>query len=62
MYFKDELITQAQLAAMLGLSKVTIWRMLKRGELPKMVTISSRSKRWIREDINAYLQSLTNKN
>jgi excisionase family DNA binding protein len=62
MYFKDEFVTQQQLAQRLKISKVTVWRLIKQKKLPQMVTVGSRSKRWIREDINAYLQSLTNKN
>ncbi|NQZ26218.1 MAG: helix-turn-helix domain-containing protein [Colwellia sp.] len=62
MYFEDDFVTQDQLSKKLNISKVTIWRMLKQGNLPKMVTINSRSKRWIRADINDYLQSLTNTN
>jgi len=62
MYFTDEFVTQQQLAQRLKISKVTVWRLIKQKKLPKMVTVGSRSKRWIREDINAYLQSLTNKN
>ena len=29
MYFESEFITQDQLAKMLGISKVTIWRMIR---------------------------------
>ena len=58
MYFESEFITQDQLAKMLGISKVTIWRMIKDGRLPKMITIGARSKRWVSADINDWLQSL----
>ena len=57
MYFKDEFVTQDQLAKKLKISKVTVWRLLKQRDLPQMITIG-RSKRWIREDINGWLQSL----
>jgi excisionase family DNA binding protein len=60
MYFKDELVTQAQLAEKLSVSKQTVWRMLGKGQLPPMITIGSRSKRWHAEDINEWLQSLKN--
>ncbi|MFT6989629.1 MAG: excisionase family DNA binding protein [Paraglaciecola sp.] len=59
MYFKDEFVTQDQLSKKLNISKVTIWRMLKQGDLPQMVTIGARSKRFLRADINDWLQSLT---
>ena len=59
MYFKEDFVTQDQLAKKLGISKVTVWRMLNDNRLPEMVTIG-RSKRWIREDINGWLQSLKN--
>jgi len=58
MYFESEFLTQDQLAKRLGISKVTIWRMIKDGRLPKMITIGSRSKRWVSADINDWLQSL----
>ncbi|KGJ93477.1 helix-turn-helix transcriptional regulator [Thalassotalea sp. ND16A] len=52
MYFESEFITQDQLANRLGISKVTVWRMIKDGRLPKMITIGARSKRWVSADIN----------
>ena len=58
MYFEEEFITQDQLARKLKVSKVTIWRMINDGRLPKMITIGVRSKRWVSADINAWLQSL----
>lgn len=58
MYFESEFITQDQLAKRLGISKVTVWRMIKDGRLPKMITIGARSKRWVSADINDWLQSL----
>ncbi|MBA6390497.1 AlpA family phage regulatory protein [Colwellia sp. BRX10-3] len=58
MYFESEFLTQDQLAKRLGISKVTIWRMIKDGRLPKMITIGARSKRWVSADINDWLQSL----
>ncbi len=59
MYFEDEFVTQDQLAKKLKISKVTVWRLLKQRDLPQMITIG-RSKRWIREDINGWLQTLKN--
>ncbi|MFT6835419.1 MAG: excisionase family DNA binding protein [Francisellaceae bacterium] len=58
MYFEEEFITQDQLARKLKVSKVTIWRMINDGRLPKMITIGARSKRWVSADINGWLQSL----
>jgi predicted DNA-binding transcriptional regulator AlpA len=62
MYFKNRLVSQADLADVLNVSKITIWRMLKREQLPKMITIGCRLKRWDRDEITKWIKDAGVKN
>lgn len=50
----DELLTVDQAAKLLAISKPTLWRLLRRGELP-VVKIAQRGTRLKRSDIEAYI-------
>ncbi|HEX75487.1 MAG TPA: helix-turn-helix domain-containing protein [Dehalococcoidia bacterium] len=50
----DELLTVDQAARLLTISKPTVWRMIRAGELP-VVKIAKRSRRIKRSDILAYI-------
>lgn len=52
-----KLIRPIQLAKLLGVSKSTLWRLEKSGELPKRVTISERIVGWKESDIEEWLES-----
>lgn len=56
----NHIIRPDQLAEKLQISKPTLWRMEKRGELPPKVKISSRACGWMSEDIDAWLESRKN--
>lgn len=45
-----------QLAEILGISKTTLWRMEKAGELPQRYKISERAVGWLEEDIREWLE------
>ena len=47
----------ADLAELLNVSRVTIWRMQKRGELPPRKKISNRCVGWTEETIEDWLES-----
>jgi predicted DNA-binding transcriptional regulator AlpA len=55
MFFTQEYVTQDDYAKRYQISKVTVWRMLKNGSLPKMITVGSRLKRWRRDEINSWI-------
>lgn len=50
----DELLTVDEAARLLTISKPTVWRMIRAGELP-VVKIAKRSRRIKRSDIEAYI-------
>jgi len=42
-------------------SRSTIWRMLKRGQLPQPVRISTKTLYWLRSDLEAHERTLLEK-
>lgn len=52
-----KILRPGQLADMLGVSKTTLWRMEKRGELPQRIKISRRAVGWLESDIKEWLES-----
>ena len=42
-------------------SKTNIYRLIKQGEFPKSVRLGVNSVAWLESDIDAYIQSLTQK-
>jgi len=50
----NELITLLEAAGLLGISKSTLWRIIRGGELP-VVKIAERSTRIKRSDLDAYV-------
>jgi len=57
---KSRIIRPDELAEMLSLSKVTLYRMQNEGELPPKINISSRAVGWLRSDIEEWLLSKKN--
>ncbi|MBO6573156.1 MAG: AlpA family phage regulatory protein [Balneola sp.] len=53
-----KVIRPKQLAKILSISTVTLWRMEKRGELPPRKRISTRAVGWLESDIEEWLNSL----
>lgn len=51
------IIRTDELAEILSVSPVTIWRMQKRGELPARSQISNRIVGWLESDIEDWLRS-----
>lgn len=51
------IIRPSQLAEILSVNPVTIWRMEKRGELPPRKKISNRCVGWLESDIREWLES-----
>ncbi len=51
------IIRPSELAEILSVSPVTIWRMEKRGELPPRKRISARCVGWLEDDIREWLES-----
>lgn len=56
-----KIIRPKQLAKMLSVATVTLWRMEKRGELPPRIQISSRAVGWLESDIQEWLRSQQSK-
>lgn len=51
-----QIIRPDQLAKLLGVSKMTLYRMEKRGELPPRFRISKRAVGWTKESIAEFVQ------
>lgn len=54
---KLSIIRPSQLAEILSVNPVTIWRMEKRGELPPRKKISNRCVGWLESDIREWLEN-----
>ena len=54
----NRLMTIKEVCEFMGLSRVTIWRMVKDGKFPKPIKISARKRVWPVTDVVAYLQRL----
>lgn len=52
-----KIIRPTELAEMLSISKVTLWRMEKNGELPPRKKISERAVGWLESDIAEWLEN-----
>lgn len=52
-----EVIRPKALCKLLSVSMPTLWRMEKRGDLPKRVSISERAVGWLKSDIEEWLES-----
>lgn len=52
-----QIIRPSELAEILSVSTVTVWRMEKRGELPPRKKISNRCVGWTRSSIEDFLDS-----
>lgn len=52
-----QIIRPSELANLLGVSKQTVWRMEKRGDLPARFKISKRAVGWTRESIREFLEA-----
>lgn len=52
-----KIVRPKQLAELLSVSTVTVWRMEKRGELPRRKQISSRTVGWLESDIKEWLDN-----
>lgn len=53
----NKIIRASELAKKLSISKPTLWRMEKRGELPPKVQISKRISGWRESDITDWMKS-----
>ncbi|MDZ7692082.1 MAG: AlpA family phage regulatory protein [Balneolaceae bacterium] len=51
-----QIVRPKQLAELLSVSTVTIWRMEKRGELPRRKQISTRTVGWLESEIREWLE------
>jgi len=54
-----QIIRTQELADLLSVSKQTIWRLSKAGELPPKIQISGRAVGWTRESIKNFLEERT---
>lgn len=52
-----KILRPSQLAQILSVSKPTLWRMEKRGELPPRRKISKRTVGWLSSEIEEWLES-----
>ncbi|KAB0676002.1 helix-turn-helix transcriptional regulator [Aureimonas leprariae] len=50
------LLTTSDIVRLIGISRVTIWRLEKGGTFPKPIVIG-KSKRWQRADVAAFLDA-----
>ena len=53
-----ELVTVSQLAEILGVCRVTIYRRIASGDLPKPLYVGKRSPRWREDDIRQWIAAL----
>jgi predicted DNA-binding transcriptional regulator AlpA len=54
---QDQIIRPRNIRTITGLSKVTVWRLEKKGEFPKRVRLSSGAVGWRMSEVMAWLES-----
>lgn len=52
----DRLLTVAEVAAMLTISKREVWRRADSGELPRPIRLGARTRRWPQDEIEAVIE------
>ena len=52
----EELILRSDLKRLVPLSVTTIWRLERRGEFPRRISISTRRVAWRRSEVEAWLE------
>ena len=53
-----ELLTEQEVCQMLGISKSTLRRMIRRGEFPEPRKLSPGTRRWPKQDVYHYIDRL----
>ena len=51
------LLTGQTVQQMLGISRVTLWRMAKSGDFPQSVRVGARAVRWVRSEVEQWIGS-----
>ena len=41
---------------LIGVSRVTLWRMTRSGDFPQSIRIGARSNRWLRSEVEAWIR------
>ncbi len=54
----QKLLTVKQVAAALGLSTRTVWKLASKGDLPQPLTLGAKARRWPAADVDAYIGRL----
>tara|TARA_R110001583_G_scaffold185085_5_gene345006 strand:- start:1099 stop:1278 length:180 start_codon:yes stop_codon:yes gene_type:complete len=57
MYFKQQIVRPAELAATLGVSTVTLWSWRRKGILPEPMTLGPRFIGWRNDVLNDWLKA-----
>ena len=52
-----QVIRMHQLKAITGLSKTTLYDLIKKGEIPKPIKLGARAVGWLQSDIEAFISS-----
>lgn len=55
----NRIVRPKELSQLLGISKVTLWRMEKEGKLPARIKISDRAVGWTESSINEWIKNKT---
>jgi prophage regulatory protein len=55
----DLLLPRREVEKQTGISRATLYRMIKSGKFPRSVSIGTGSVRWKQSDVTAWQQSLT---
>ncbi|MGO9060073.1 MAG: helix-turn-helix transcriptional regulator [Candidatus Binataceae bacterium] len=51
----DRILRPAEVAEMLGVHRITLWRMRGRGEFPKPIKLGTRAKGFLESEVQAWL-------
>jgi prophage regulatory protein len=50
-----KILNSKEISQITGLSRVTVWRMERKGQFPKRITLSPRRVGWIEDQINKWI-------
>ncbi|MBS7698689.1 MULTISPECIES: helix-turn-helix domain-containing protein [unclassified Chelatococcus] len=53
----SELIDGAEVCRVLGISRSSLWRLVRDGVFPRPIALSAQTRRWRREDLAKYIDA-----
>jgi len=53
----DRLISEKSIVSLLGISRTTVWRMVRAGEFPRPRAVSENRKAWLESEVSEWVNA-----